>query len=220
MYCRRFVCSNYIILICLAVFDFQRLFRLLYRQHFFRIFWKIFEFDNQIVFRCFIFEKILTAQFQTVEINLQNSALLRAEALRLDFKYLKQLRTYLIYLNCLRRKFEYVLSCKYAICNICFQILESNLESQKLYFCVNKCVICSQKIFVVERIKSVTTDFRILSIDDNNIRNIVSLKFFRLLQNIIELAFFIQDFFDQIFDTNSNKYWYIFFILYANQYCR
>jgi len=38
IHCRRFACSNYIILICLAVFDFQYLFRLLYRQHFFCIF--------------------------------------------------------------------------------------------------------------------------------------------------------------------------------------
>jgi len=89
IHCRRFACSNYIILICLAVFDFQYLFRLLYRQHFFRIFQKIFEFDNQIVFCCSILEKILTAQFQAVEINLQNSTLLRAETLRLNSKYLK-----------------------------------------------------------------------------------------------------------------------------------
>jgi hypothetical protein len=51
--------------------------------------------------------------------NLQNSTLLRAKALRLDSKYLKQLRTHLTYLNYLRRKLEHVLSCEHAIYNIC-----------------------------------------------------------------------------------------------------
>jgi len=65
-------------------------------------------------------EETLIAQFQVVEMNLQSSTLLRAKALRLDSKYLKQLRTHLIYLNCLRRRLEHVLSCEHAICNICF----------------------------------------------------------------------------------------------------
>jgi len=75
--------------------------------------------------------------------NLQSSTLLRTKALRLDSKYLKQLRTHFIYLNCLRRKLEHVLSYKHAIYDICLQILESNLENQELCFCVNECVICS-----------------------------------------------------------------------------
>ncbi len=120
IHCRRFACLYYIILICLAVFKFQYLFRLLYRQYYFCVFQKIFEFDNQIVFCCFILEEILIALFQAVETNLKNSTSLYTEALRLDSKYLRQLQTYLIYLNCLRKRLEYILSCNYAICNICF----------------------------------------------------------------------------------------------------
>jgi len=51
-----------------------------------------------------------------------------------------------------------------------------------------------------------TINFKILSINDNNIRGVVSLKFLRLLQNIIKLTLFIQDFFDQAFDTSSNEH--------------
>ena len=179
---------------------------MLYQQYYFCIFQKIFEFDNQTVFYCSILKKILIVLFQAVETNLKNSTLLYTETLRLDSKYLRQLRIYLIYLNCLRKRFEYILNCNYTICNICLQIFESNLESQKLYFCVNKYIICSQKISIVKRVKSVTTDFRILSIDNSNTRDIVSLEFLQFLQNIIESAFSIQDFFDQIFDTSSDKY--------------
>jgi len=164
---------------------------LLYRQYYFCVFQKIFEFNNQIVFCCFILGEILIVLFQTVETNLKSSTLLYTEALRLDSKYLRQLRTYLIYLNCLRKKSEHVLSCSYTICNICLQIFKSNLESQKLYFRVNKYTICSQKIFIVEKVKSVTTDFRILSINNSDTWNVVSLEFLQFLQNIIESAFSI-----------------------------
>ncbi len=119
MHCRRFACLYYVMLICLAVFEFQYLFRLLYWQHYFRVFQKVFEFDDQIVFCCSILGETLIALFQAVETNLESSASLRTEALRLDSKYLRQLRTHLTYLNCLRRKPEHVLSCNYAICDIC-----------------------------------------------------------------------------------------------------
>jgi len=148
----------------------------------------------------------LIVPFQAVETNLKSSTLLYTEALRLDSKYLKQLRTHFIYLNYLRRRPEYILSCNYAICNICFQIFELNLENQKLCFRVNKYTICSQKISVVEKVKSVTTDFRILNINNSDTRDIVFLEFLQFLQNIIESAFSIQNLFDQIFDISSNKY--------------
>jgi len=61
-----------------------------------------------------------------------------------------------------------------------------------------------------------TINFKILSIDDNNIRGVVSLKFLRLLQDVIELTLLIQDFFDQAFGTSSSKHWCIFFTLHAN----
>lgn len=141
-------------------------------------------------------EETLSAQFRAVEINLQSSVLLYAEALRLDSKYLKQLRTHLICLNCLQKKPEHVLSCRYAICNICLQTLKSNIESQKLYFRVNKYAICSCKISTVERVKSVTADLRILSINSNSTRDVVFLKFLRLLQNVIKSALSIQDLFN------------------------
>ncbi len=66
-----------------------------------------------------MFEETLITQFQIVEMNLHSSTLLRAKALKLDFKYLKQLRTHLTCLNYLRRKFEHVLSYKHAIYDIC-----------------------------------------------------------------------------------------------------
>jgi len=206
MHCRRFACPNYIMLICLAVFDSQRLFRSLYRQHFFRAFRKAFESDDQAVLRCSMLEETLAAQFQAVEMNLQSSALLRAEALRLDSKYLKQLRTHLTCLNCLRRRPEHVLSCGHAICDICLQILGSNLEGQELCFRVNECAICSQEVSVVGRVKPVTAGPRILSIDDGGTRGVVPLEFLRLLQDVIGPALPIQDLFDQAFGTSSGEH--------------
>jgi len=76
-----------------------------------------------------MFEETLITQFQIVEINLQSSTLLRTKAFKLDSKYLKQLRTHFTCLNYLRKKFEYVLSYKHAIYNICFQILKLNLKN-------------------------------------------------------------------------------------------
>lgn len=136
-------------------------------------------------------EKILIAQFRVVEIKTQNSILLYIEALKLDFKYLKQLHTHYINLNYLQRKLKYVLNYKYTICNIYLQTLKLKIKSYNLYFRVNKSVIYSQKIFTIKRVKFVTIDFKILSINNNNTRDIVSLKFFRLLQNVFKLALFI-----------------------------
>ena len=51
-----------------------------------------------------------------------------------------------------------------------------------------------------------TINSKILSIDDNNIRGVVPLKFLRLLQDVIELTLLIQDFFDQVFGTSSNEH--------------
>jgi len=63
-------------------------------------------------------EDTLIAQFQAIEMNLQSSTLLRAKTLKLDSKYLKQLRTHLTCLNYLRKKLEHVLSYEHVICNI------------------------------------------------------------------------------------------------------
>lgn len=205
MHGRRFARPDPIPLI-FAVFDCQRLFRSLYRQHYFRAFQKAFESDDQAVRRCSMLEDTLAAQFQAVEMNLQSSALLRAETLRLDSKYLKQLRTHLTCLNCLRRRPEHVLSCGHAICDICLQIFGSNLEGHESCFRVNECAICSQEVSVIGRVKPVTAGPRILSIDGGGTRGVVPLEFLRLLQDVIGPALPIQDLFDQAFGTSSGEH--------------
>ncbi len=205
MHSRHFACPDHILLISITVFDSQRLFRSLYRQHYFRAFKKAFEFDDQAVRRCFMLEETLAAQFRAVETNMQSSALLRAEGLKLDSKYLKQLRTHLTCLNCLRRRPEHVLSCGHAICDICLQIFGSNLEGQESCFRVNECAICSQEVSVIGRVKPVTAGPRILSIDGGGTRGVVPLEFLRLLQNVIGPALPVQDLFDQAFGTSSGK---------------
>ena len=58
---------------------------------------------------------------------------------------------------------------------------------------------------MTKKIKFAIAKARILSIDDDDIRDVISLKFLSILQNVLENSFRIQNFFDQVFDINSDK---------------
>ena len=188
-----------------VVFDSRCVFRTLYRQHCFRVFEKAFEFVDHVEYRCSLLEERLTTQLSTIEMLSKSSALLRAEALKSKFKQWKLLRTHLTCLICVRRKLEHVLTCEHAVCDVCLQIFELSVKDQESCFRLIECIVCTQRVFIMKRIKSSTADARILSIDDEDIRDVVSLKFLRLLQNVLGSTLLLHDLFDQAFDISSDK---------------
>ena len=66
-------------------------------------------------------------------------------------------------------------------------------------------MICVYKMSIKRKIKSFTTDLRIFSINDNDIHDLMFLKFLHLLQKILDLSLFLFNFFDQIFDISLDK---------------
>ena len=66
-------------------------------------------------------------------------------------------------------------------------------------------MICVHKMSIKKKIKSFTTDSKNFSINDDDIYDVMFLKFLYLLQRILNLSFLLLNFFDQIFDINSNE---------------
>jgi len=54
------------------------------------------------------------------------------------------------------------------------------------------------------KVKSDTTSVRILSIDEEDIREVVSLQILKVLENRVDLLYSIQENFDDAFDISSN----------------
>ena len=79
------------------------------------------------------------------------------------------------------------------------------VKDQKKCFHVTECMICAHKMSIKRKIKSFTINLKIFNIDDDGIRNVMSLEFLHFLQKILDSNLFLFNFFDQIFDTNLNK---------------
>ena len=105
----------------------------------------------------------------------------------------------------MRKKPEHVFTCEHAVCDVCLQIFELSVEDQESCFRLIECIVCTQRVFIMKRIKSPTADARILSIDDEDIRDVVLLEFLRLLQNVLESTLSLHDLFDQAFGISSDK---------------
>ena len=71
----------------------------------------------------------------------------------------------------------------------------------KFQYQLEKCFLCLSRALKIT-LKSSTVEIRILSIDDDENRDVVSLKFLRILQNMIEHSCSIQDLFDLTFEIS------------------
>ena len=115
-----------------------------------------------------------------------------------------QLKIHLTFLYCLRRKSKHVLDCEHAIYDICLRVFEMCVENFEYRYNIEICLLCINRGILMIKVKSSTTSVKILSVDDNEIRDVVSLKFLNLLQDIFDRDLLLQDYFEQTFDINSS----------------
>ena len=105
----------------------------------------------------------------------------------------------------LRRKSKMMLNCEHALCENCLCTFDNSSKNSKCQYIIEECFFCSSESFNVV-LHSFITRSRILSIDDENIRNVIFLNFFKLLQKIFKDDCKIQNLFDLTFKTSSNEW--------------
>lgn len=84
------------------------------------------------------------------------------------------------------------------------QIFETCVQEFEYQYEVKICILCINRGTLITKIKFATTSIRFLSVDEDDIREIVSLEFLALLQDVLNHDLLIQDYFEQVFDTSSN----------------
>lgn len=191
---------------CFTIFFSFNVYRRLYKSHCLKAFFDVFEFESMIEFYFDCVENRLVTMFSDFEFDLKFSTCVHVVVLKIDRRLWTQIKTFRTCFYCLRRKSEHVFTCEHAICDVCLKIFEYNLEDRDLHFKIFECLFCLNQDTMIDRIKSVIVDSRILSIDEKDVRDVISLKFLNLLQNVIDFSLFIQDLFDQTFEINFDKW--------------
>jgi len=69
---------------------------------------------------------------------------------------------------------------------------------------IKTCLLCRSENCIV-RLKSFVADERILTIDEKDTHDVISLEIMTIIQSMIESELQIQDFFDIAFDTSVDK---------------
>ena len=153
---------------------------------------------------CQYIEDKFVSLFNRIEMKEKMISYVHVANLKKKQHHWTQLKTHLTCLYCLRRKSKHVLDCEHAICDICLRVFEVCVESFEYHYNIEIYFLCINKETLMIKVKSSTTSVRILSVDDDEIRDVVSLKFLNLLQNIFDRDLLLQDYFEQTFDINSS----------------
>lgn len=189
-----------------TVFFSFNMYRRLYKSHCLKAFSKIFESASMTEFCFDCVENRFVTMFFDIEFDLEFSICLYVVVLKIERRLWTQLKTFRTYFYCLRRKFEHVFTCEHAICDVCLKIFEYNLENRDLHFRIFDCLFCLCQDTMIDKIKFAIVDVKILNIDDENVRDVIFLKFLNLFQNVIDFSLFIQEFFDQTFEISFDKW--------------
>ena len=107
-------------------------------------------------------------------------------------------------LYCLQKKPEYVLTCDYAVCETCIQIFGRVETVAEYIYRLNNCLLCHSGSIRVT-LRPSTAGFRVLSIDEESVREMISLEFLSFLQEAVESTCKIQELFDLTFGISSGK---------------
>ncbi len=94
---------------------------------------------------------------------------------------------------CVHRKSENSLFCKHVICNMCVRIYENEMLIMNCQYHIKTCLLCCSENCIV-RLKSFVADERILTIDEKDTHDVISLEIMTIIQSMIESELQIQDF--------------------------
>ncbi|KAH7303728.1 acyl transferase/acyl hydrolase/lysophospholipase [Stachybotrys elegans] len=105
---------------------------------------------------------------------------------------------------CLRRRPQFGLPCKHAVCENCVKVFGRVDENDPWLFHVDACFLCQTETpGITIRVKPDTAGIRVLSIDGGGTRGRVPLEFIHILQERIGLPCPVQRNFDVVYGTSS-----------------
>lgn len=143
----------------------------------------------------------ILVMFSIIRQKFQTSVELHRSNARHQMKHWARLKSNETCLCCLRRKLKHVYICDHALCDVCVEIYENAVLSQEYCYELSICIHCEAD-HLIANIKSSTIDVRILSIDEEDVRDVVSLKFLDLLQKEVRETCSIQNLFDLAIDIS------------------
>lgn len=110
---------------------------------------------------------------------------------------------------CLRRKSKKILFVIMKCVTFVFKFSKKRLIDVKYQYKFENCFLCISKILKIT-LKFSTIEMKILNINDDEIRNAMSLKFLKILQNLIEHDCLVQNLFNLTFEINSDTRCYTY----------
>ncbi|OAT10584.1 hypothetical protein BDBG_06405 [Blastomyces gilchristii SLH14081] len=104
-------------------------------------------------------------------------------------------------LYCLQRRPEKTLSCGHTICDMCIRVFRDAVPHVEEKFTMQQCILYGLQITFTAVLQLLTASMSILSINSGGSRGVISLKFLRLMQEMIDCP--IQNLFDMAVSTSS-----------------
>lgn len=86
---------------------------------------------------------------------------------------------------CIRHSLKWRKSCDHAICDICVRRFDICFSSTKNRYLIKNCIFCDNDSLIVN-LKSKIVNIRVLIIDDDETRDIISLEYLRLLEKLLD----------------------------------
>lgn len=99
-------------------------------------------------------------------------------------------------LSCFLRHFEYYLKYDYSFYDTYIEIFEKDMIDSKDQYVMKSCVIYHSEGGIIVRLKPRTAEARIISIDEEEPRGIMSLQTLSLLQDLADNDCLVRDLFD------------------------
>ncbi len=137
-----------------------------------------------------LFDKIMTQMHQK-----------KTDSIDIFWSQLKSNNTCLC---CLSRKLKNTLFCEHTLCDVCVRIYEDEMFIMKCQYHIDTCLLCHFENRIV-RLKSFSVDDRIISIDEENMHDVILLEKLIIIQDIMRLKLKLQDLFDIAFDISVDK---------------
>ena len=183
-------------------FDSVTVFQTLYKSLCLQVLQMSYDCQSFVNFQCQCIENHLSAMFIAMNHHFNSSAQLHQDNLRVQKMNWTHLRTNTICLFCLQQKSKHVLMCGHAVCDTCVQIFEQALSALKYHYSIHTCMLC-QSESLTTWLKPPTAEYWVLSVNREEPQGIISLKFMKLIQDLVcECS--VQDLFDDIRGISSD----------------
>lgn len=121
-------------------------------------------------------------------------------ALDIDWARIKNME----FCFCFQRPPENALTCSHALCDTCVRNFGAEHKTFDGQYCIPACVFCRQGKLMVG-LKPFTAGMRLLSLDGGGVRGKITVLILKMLQDILDDQWMLQDLFDIVYGTSVGK---------------